>query len=70
MLRIERQIFNFVENDKFKNPLPKERILHSINPCMCEYNKEVVNILNVLLLRFKVQINLNLLQKNDSEQVN
>ena len=49
MLNTERQIFNFVENNIFKKSLPKECILHSINSCMREYKKEVVNILNVLL---------------------
>ena len=48
MLNTRRQIFNFVENNIFKKSLPKECILHSINSCMCEYKKEVVNILNVL----------------------
>ena len=37
ILNIERQIFNFVENDILKKSLPKDCILHSINSCMCEY---------------------------------
>ena len=59
MLNTERQIFNFVENNIFKKSLPKECILHSINSSMCEYKKEVVNILNVpypmLAERFSIQ---------------
>ena len=49
MLNTGRQSFNFVENNIFKKSLPKECILHSINSCMCEYKREVLNILNVLL---------------------
>ena len=37
ILNIERQIFNFVENDILKKSLPKDCILHSINSCMREY---------------------------------
>ena len=48
MLNTRRQIFNFVEINIFKKSLPKECILLSINSCMCEYKKEVVNVLNVL----------------------
>ena len=48
MSNIEGQVFDFVANDIFKKSLPK-RISHSINSCMRQYKKEVVNILNVLL---------------------
>ena len=46
---IERQIFDFVANDIFKKSLPKQSILHSNNSCTCQYEKEVLNFLNILL---------------------
>ena len=46
---IERQIFDFVANDIFKKSLPKQSILHSNNSCMCQYEKELLNFLNILL---------------------
>ena len=42
MLNIKRQIFTFVETVIFKNPIPGDCILHSINSCIPEYKIEVV----------------------------
>ena len=60
MLNIERQIFTFVVNYMLKKPLPKECTLHSINSCIREYKKEVVNrscnvLITMLAERFSIQ---------------